>query len=83
VRILDLPEEEKAGLKLPGIKVTERLRFEKPAKGSCPNTVRHARCGASGSSTLAVESVRIRGHARGIRQNPRLSMTALPSTMTP
>jgi transposase len=30
VRILDLPEEEKAGLKLLGIKVTERLRFEKP-----------------------------------------------------
>ena len=31
VRIIDLPEEEKAGLKLLGIKVTERLRFEKPA----------------------------------------------------
>ena len=30
VRIIDLPEEEKAGLKLLGIKVTERLRFEKP-----------------------------------------------------
>jgi transposase len=30
VRIIDLAEEEKAGLKLLGIKVTERLRFEKP-----------------------------------------------------
>jgi transposase len=30
VRVIDLPEEEKAGLKLLGIKVTERLRFEKP-----------------------------------------------------
>lgn len=30
VRTIDLPEEEKAGLKLLGIKVTERLRFEKP-----------------------------------------------------
>lgn len=30
VRIIDLPEHEKAGLKLLGIKVTERLRFEKP-----------------------------------------------------
>ena len=30
VRIIDLPEEAKTGLKLLGIKVTERLRFEKP-----------------------------------------------------
>jgi transposase len=30
VRVIDLSEDEKAGLKLLGIKVTERLRFEKP-----------------------------------------------------
>ena len=30
VRTLDLPEEQKAGLKQIGVKVTERLRFEKP-----------------------------------------------------
>ena len=30
VRVIDLPEDEKAGLKLLGVKVTERLRFEKP-----------------------------------------------------
>ena len=29
-RLLDLPEEEKKGLKQIGVKVTERLRFEKP-----------------------------------------------------
>ncbi|MFH1111073.1 MAG: IS66 family transposase [Planctomycetota bacterium] len=29
-RIIDLPEEEKKGLKPIGVKVTERLRFEKP-----------------------------------------------------
>ncbi len=27
---VELPDEEKAGLKLLGVKVTERLRFEKP-----------------------------------------------------
>jgi transposase len=29
-RVLDLPEDEKEGLKLIGVKVSERLRFEKP-----------------------------------------------------
>ena len=29
-RVIDLPEEEKEGLELLGVKVTERLRFEKP-----------------------------------------------------
>ena len=29
-RVLDLPEEQKAGLKCIGVKVVERLRFEKP-----------------------------------------------------
>jgi transposase len=30
VRIIDLPEDEKEGLKLLGVKITERMRFEKP-----------------------------------------------------
>jgi transposase len=30
VRVLDLPEDQKAGLKYLGTKITERLRFEKP-----------------------------------------------------
>jgi hypothetical protein len=29
-RVLDLPEEQKQGLKPIGVKTTERLRFEKP-----------------------------------------------------
>ena len=30
VRVLDLPDDQKEGLKLKGVKITERLRFEKP-----------------------------------------------------
>ena len=30
IRVLDLPEEEKQGLKQIGVKITEKLRFEKP-----------------------------------------------------